>query len=93
MLLFLGKDFERMHQVLLQLVVKPDILDKCVSVVDLLKINLSNLDTYLKVKNIHFGFLTEDQCRSYYIKIKLHVQMLKVTRSKLAVWLLLWLKK
>ena len=50
-----------MHQVLHQLVIKPDILDNCVSVVDLLKINLSNLDTYLKVKNRHFGFLTEDQ--------------------------------
>ena len=63
MLPFLGKDLERMHWVLLQLVVKPDVLDKCVSVVDLLKINLSNPDTYVKVKNRYFGFSAEEQLK------------------------------
>ena len=53
-----------LHQALLQLVVKPDVLDKCVSVADLLKINLSIADTYLKVKDqtfwIFFGKTAED---------------------------------
>ena len=57
---FLGKVLKRMHRVLLQLFVKPDVLDKCVSVVNLLKVNLSNPDTYLKVKNRYFGFSAKE---------------------------------
>ena len=53
-----------LHQALLQLVVKPDVLDKCVSFADLLKINLSIADTYLKVKDqtfwIFYGKTAED---------------------------------
>ena len=50
-----------MHQVLLQLVIKLDVLDKCVSVVDMLKISLSIADTYLKVKDRYFGLSLEEQ--------------------------------
>ena len=61
---FLGKDLKRKHQVLLQVVVKSNVLDKCVSVVDLLKINLSIPDIYLKVKDRHFGFSTEERLKN-----------------------------
>ena len=64
MLPFPGKDFERMHQVLLQLVVKRDVLDACVSAVDLLKINLYIASTYLKVNDRHFGFSMEEQLKN-----------------------------
>ena len=47
MLQFLGIDVERKHRVLPQ-----HVLDKCV--VYLLKISLSNPDTYLKVKKYTF---------------------------------------
>lgn len=63
MLPFLGKDLERMHQVLLWLAVKPDVLNKYVSVADLLKINFSNPGIYLKIKNRPFGFSTEEQLK------------------------------
>ena len=88
MLQFLGKDAERKHRVLPQ-----HVLDKCV--VYLLKISLSNPDTYLKVKNRHFGFLTEEQLKKllHQDKATLHLQILEVLRRKVVVWLLLLRKK
>ena len=51
-----------MHQVLLQLVVKLDVLyTSCVFVVDLLKINPYMASTYIKVKDRHFWFFMEKQ--------------------------------
>ena len=73
-----------MHQVLLQPVVKPNVLDKCVSVVDLLKINLSIADRYLKVKDRHFGFSMEQQLKNLFHQDKLNLHMLKISRRRLA---------
>ena len=39
MLLFLGKDLERLHRSLLELVTKPDVLEKCESPVVMLQID------------------------------------------------------
>ena len=71
---FPGKDLERIYQVLLQLVVKPDAHDKCVSVVDLWKINLSIVDAYLKVKGRHFGFSMEKQLKNLLHRDKIESQ-------------------
>ena len=55
-LLFLGKDLERFHRSLLQLVIKSDVLEKCESPAALLQFGFSDKSIYLKLKNIHFGF-------------------------------------
>ena len=77
-----------MHQVLLQLVVKANVLDKCVSVVDLLKINLPIADRYLKVKGRHFGFSMEQQLKNLLHQDKIksaYVKNFKKEASKIAV--------
>ena len=71
MLPLLGKDLGTIYLVLIQLVVKSDVLDKCVSVVDLLKISLSLADTYLKVKDRYFGFSTEEQLKNLLHQVKI----------------------
>ena len=40
------------------------LINKCVSVVDMLKINISIADTYLKVKDRHSGFSMEEQLKN-----------------------------
>ena len=71
MLPLLGKDLGTIYLVLIQVVVKSDVLDKCVSVVDLLKIGLSVADTYLKVKDRHFRFSTEEQLKNLLHQVKI----------------------
>ena len=65
MLLFLGKDLEILHRSLLQLVIKLDVnpLEKCESPAALLQIDFSDKNIYLKLKDIHFGFSTEEELK------------------------------
>ena len=64
MLPFLGKDLEGLHRSLLLLVIKPDALDKCESPAALLQIDFSDKSIYLKLKDIHFGFSTEEELKN-----------------------------
>ena len=61
---FLEKDLERLHRSLLQLVIKPDVLEKCESPAALLQIDFLHKSIYLKLKDIHFGFSTEEGLKS-----------------------------
>jgi len=63
MLPFLRKDLERLHRSLLQLVIKPDVLEKCESPAALLQIDFSD-NIYLKLKNIHFRFSREQELKN-----------------------------
>ena len=63
MLPFLCKDLERLHRTLLQLIVKPTILDKCDSPSTLLKLRFCDQDIYLKAKDRHFGFSVEEELK------------------------------
>ena len=64
MLLFLGKGLDRLHRSRLQLVTKPDVLEKCESPAALLQIDFSDKSVYLKLKDIHFGFSTVEELRN-----------------------------
>ena len=83
---FLGKDLERLHMSLLQLVIKPDVLDKCGSPPALLQIDSSDKSIYLKLKDIHFGFSTEEELKVYNGKIKYLQLMSKLFKKKLLLW-------
>jgi len=43
------------------LVIKPDVLEKCESPAVLLQIDFSDKSIHLKLKDIHFGFSTEEE--------------------------------
>ena len=64
MLPFLGKGLERLQRSLLQLVTKPDVLEKCEFPAVLLQIDFSDRSIYLKLKDIHFGFSTEEELKN-----------------------------
>ena len=64
MLTFLGKDLERLHRSLLQLVITPDVLEKCESPAALLQIDFSDKSIYLTLKDIHFGFSMEEELKN-----------------------------
>ena len=64
MLSFLGKGLERLHRSLLKLVTQPDVLKKCESPAALLQIDFSNRSVYLKLKDVHFGFSTEEELKN-----------------------------
>ena len=48
----------------MQFVTKPDVLKKCESPAALLQINFSDKSIYLKLKDIHFGFSTEEELKN-----------------------------
>ena len=81
MLLFLGQDLEKLHRSLLQLVIQPDILEKCESPADLLQMDFLDRYVYLKLKDIHFGFSTEEE-EFCYNKIKYLQVTSNVLRKK-----------
>ena len=56
MLPFLGKDLENLHRSLLELIVKPEMLSNCYSSLDILRINLTDAETYMKKKDMSFIF-------------------------------------
>ena len=64
MLPFLEKDLERLHRSFLQLVTKPDAHKKCESPAALLQIDFLDKNIYLKLKDIHFGFSTEEELKN-----------------------------
>jgi len=49
---------------LLQLVIKPNVLDTCEYPAALLQIDFSDKSIYLKLKDIHFGFSTEEELKN-----------------------------
>ena len=59
MLSFFGKDLEKLHWSLLQLVIKHDVLEKCESPAALLQIDLSDKSIYLKLKDVHFRLVKD----------------------------------
>ena len=46
------------------MVIKPDVLEKCESPAVLLQIDFSDKSIYLKLKDIHFGFSTEEELKN-----------------------------
>ena len=61
---FLGKDLERFHRSLLQLVIKLDVLEKCESPAVLLQIDFLDKNIYLKLRDINFGFSVEEKFKN-----------------------------
>ena len=61
MLSFPGKDLERLHRSLFQLVTKPDVLEKCEPPAALLQIDFLDKSIYLKLKDVHFEFSMEEE--------------------------------
>ena len=85
MLPFLGKDLERLHRSLLQLVIKPDVLDKCESPAALLQIDFSDKSISLKLKDIHFGFSTEEELKNLQRQDKVSSTDVKAFEKEAAV--------
>ena len=64
MLSFPGKDLERLHRSLFQLVTKPDVLEKCEPPAALLQIDFLDKSIYLKLKDVHFEFSMEEELKN-----------------------------
>ena len=76
MLLILVKDLERLHRSFLQLVIKPDVLEKCESPAALLQIDFSD-------KSIYLHFQRRRNLKIYNDKIKYLHLMSKLLKKKL----------
>ena len=85
MLPFLGKDLEGLHRSLLQLVTKPDVLRKCESPAALLQTDFSDKTIYLKLKDIHFGFSTEEELKNLKRQDKVSSTNVKAFKKEAAI--------
>ena len=77
-------DLVSMFRSVLQLVVKEDVLQKCASGQDLLKIDLDNKETFKKKKEFHLGFSTESLLKD--LKRKDMVKSSEVSNFLTNVW-------
>ena len=101
---FLVKDLERLHKSLLHLFTKPDVLDKSESPAALLQIDFS--DKSLKLKDIYFGFATEEKLKNLKRQDKVSstnvkafekeapIMIISVVKkiSEEALWIIVWLE-
>ena len=85
MLPFLGKDLERLHRSFLQLVTKPDAHKKCESPAALLQIDFLDKNIYLKLKDIHFGFSTEEELKNLKRQDKVSSTNVKAFKKEAAI--------
>ena len=78
----------RLHRLLLQFVTKPDVLKKCESPAALLQINFSDKSIYLKLKDIHFGFSTEEELKNLKRQDKVSWTNVKAFKKEAAIMII-----
>ena len=82
---FLGKDMGRLHRSRLQLVTKPEVLEKRESPGALLQIDFSDKSIYLKLKDIKFGFSMDGELKNLKRQDKISLTNVKAFKKAIMI--------